>query len=146
MKELRTEIHIQASRERVWQVLMDTDRYPEWNPFITRVQGIFVEGNTLQVELHPADKKPMTIRPQVLSVSKDEELRWRGHLLIPGIFDGEHIFQLEKLEDNTTRFIHREEFEGVLVPLFKRMLDDNTRRGFENMNLALKSRCEGADA
>ena len=29
MKELRTEIVIDASPEKVWQVLTDLDRYPE---------------------------------------------------------------------------------------------------------------------
>jgi len=39
MKELRTEIEIQASPEKVWQILMDFDKWPEWNPFIHTVVG-----------------------------------------------------------------------------------------------------------
>jgi uncharacterized protein YndB with AHSA1/START domain len=39
MREIRTEIDIRASTDRVWEVLTDLERYPEWNPFITRAGG-----------------------------------------------------------------------------------------------------------
>ena len=39
MKELRSEIEIEAPTERVWGVLTDFAAYPEWNPFIRRVSG-----------------------------------------------------------------------------------------------------------
>jgi hypothetical protein len=41
------------------------------------------------------------------------------------------------------RFVHREEFTGVLVPLLWRSLDRGTRRGFEEMNRRLKELAEG---
>ena len=39
MKELRTEIEIQATPDKVWQVLTSLDKYPEWNPFIHHAIG-----------------------------------------------------------------------------------------------------------
>jgi hypothetical protein len=65
-----------------------------------------------------------------------------GHLLIPGLFDGEHIFVLEPIEHNRVKFVHREEFRGVLVGLILRMVGESTRRGFEAMNQALKIEAE----
>ena len=35
-----------------------------------------------------------------------------------------------------------ERFRGILVPLMKKMLDNNTKDGFNQMNQALKIRCE----
>jgi uncharacterized protein YndB with AHSA1/START domain len=35
MKELRTEIEIQATPDKVWQVLTSLDKYPEWNPLVS---------------------------------------------------------------------------------------------------------------
>jgi hypothetical protein len=42
------------------------------------------------------------------------------------------------------RFVHREEFTGILVPLLWRSLDRDTRRGFEEMNRRLKELAEGS--
>lgn len=84
----------------------------------------------------------MTFRPKVLKAEPKHELRWLGHLLIPGLFDGEHIFTIESLAEDRVRFVQREIFKGILVPLFARGLDKDTRRGFEEMNRALKGRAE----
>ena len=75
---------------------------------------------------------------------ENDELRWLGHLLLPGLFDGEHIFSIEPVESNRVRFIQREKFRGILVPLFANSLDKDTRRGFEEMNEALKNLAEQA--
>lgn len=37
----------------------------------------------------------MTFHPVVLVAVQERELRWLGRLLIPGLFDGEHTFQLD---------------------------------------------------
>lgn len=86
----------------------------------------------------------MTFRPTVLKAEPNRELRWLGHLLIPGLFDGEHIFTIEPLGANRVRFVQREIFTGLLVPLLASGLDTDTRRGFEEMNQALKVRAEQA--
>jgi len=49
---------------------------------------------------------------------------------------------IQPLEENRVRFVQREVFRGLLVPLFSRSLDNNTQRGFEEMNHALKERAE----
>jgi hypothetical protein len=69
-------------------------------------------------------------------------LRWLGSLLIKGLFDGEHIFELEALSDGKTHFIHREEFFGVYVPILWWKFAPLTLRGFQAMNQELKSRAE----
>ena len=59
-----------------------------------------------------------------------------------GIFDGEHKFELTDNRDGTTTLVQSENFIGILVPLFKKTLDNNTRRGFEAMNKKLKEMAE----
>ncbi len=144
MKELHTEIEIQASDKRVWQLLTDFASFPEWNPFIRQAKGEVKVGARLEVHIQPSGASGMTFKPVVLKVEPNRELRWIGRLLMPGLFDGEHIFTIETLDTNRVRFTQREVFTGLLVPLFARSLDKDTRRGFEEMNQALKSQAEQA--
>ncbi len=143
-RELRTEILIDAPPDRVWDVLTDQGSLEDWNPFIRGMEGELREGGRLRVVLKQPNRKAMTIKPKLLEVSPGRGLRWRGHLGVPGLFDGEHIFEFLPAGPTTTRFVHREEFGGILVPMFWRMLDTDTRQGFEDMNKALKERAESA--
>ena len=142
MKELRSEIEIQASAERVWQLLTDFPMFPQWNPFIRKASGAIRVGERLEVNIQPSGASGMTFRPTVLKAEPNRELRWLGHLLISGLFDGEHSFTVEPLGESRVRFTQREVFTGLLVPLFARGLDTDTRRGFEEMNQALKAKAE----
>jgi hypothetical protein len=144
MQVLHTEIEINASAERVWQVLTDFAAYPQWNPFIRRVEGEARTGARLRVFVQPAGGKGMSFRPTVLVMDPSRELRWLGRLWVPGLFSGEHSFTIEPLSEYRVRFIQRERFEGALVPLLAKMLDRGTRSGFEAMNRALKLQSEKA--
>jgi len=99
-------------------------------------------GAKLEVHIQPSGTSGMTFRPTVLKAEPKRELRWLGHLGIPGLFDGEHILTIEPLAENRVRFVQREIFTGILVPLFARGLEADTRRGFEEMNRALKAQAE----
>ncbi len=145
MQRLETSITIEASSQRVWDVLVDFARYPEWNPFITRITGEAVPGARLTVRLQPPEARGMTFRPRVLVAAPGRELRWVGHLLVPGLFDGEHTFVLEETTGHSCRFRQAETFRGVLVGFLSKRLPE-VADGFEDMNLVLKQRSEqGAD-
>ncbi len=142
MKELHSETEIQASDGRVWQILTDFASFPQWNPFIRWAKGEAKLGARLEVHIQPPGARGMTFKPSVIKCEPDRELRWLGRLLMPGFFDGEHIFIIEALGANRVRFIQKEEFRGLLVPLFAGGLDSHTKFGFEEMNHALKARAE----
>src|SRR5262245_58119737 len=95
MREIRTEIKIDATPDEVWQALTENGDWGTWNPFVTKVQGAFTVGAKLKNTIELPGEKPMTFKPKVLKCEPGRELRWLGRVLIPGIFDGEHYFQLE---------------------------------------------------
>ena len=142
MKEVRTEIAINAPAEKIWKVLTNFNDYPNWNPFLRWLQGKVQVGNKIAVRITPPGSSAMTFKPKVLRFSANKEFRWLGHLIFPGLFDGEHIFELQDNGNGTTTFIQREQFRGVLIPFFNKMLDVNTKQGFEEMNRKLKERVE----
>ncbi|WP_152042997.1 SRPBCC domain-containing protein [Salinigranum salinum] len=143
--ELTTHVEIDASPDRVWDVLTDFDRYHEWNPFLA-VAGRATEGARLHVALSPPGAPTTRFRPTVTRVDPSRELRWLGHLWTTGLFDGEHRFVLTPLDGDTrTSVTHAESMSGVLLPIVWRFVGDATERGFEAMNLALKRRVESTD-
>lgn len=105
--------------------------------------GVFTPGEQLTIQVHLGDRV-MTIRPTILVIQPEKELRWIGRLLIPGIFDGEHSFVIEPAGENRVRLIQQETFNGLLVPFSGFLLDD-TEQSFNAMNLALKERVEQAN-
>jgi hypothetical protein len=141
MKNIQTEILILADTAKVWDVLMNFDSYPKWNPFITSISGERKLGNRLTVSINPPGGKGMTFKPNILTLEANKEFRWKGKLGINGIFDGEHYFILESVDKDITKFIHGEKFSGLLVTLVGKMLD-KTQKGFQLMNESIKKECE----
>lgn len=141
MRQIETTVEIAAPPAAVWRVLVDFPSYPAWNPFIRRVEGEARVGARLRVTVQPPGRRAMTFRPTLRVAEPGRELRWLGHLLLPGLFDGEHAFILEP-SGAGCRLRHEETFRGLLVPAFGAMLDD-TARGFAILNAALRQRAEG---
>jgi hypothetical protein len=142
VKTVQSETEIKAPPSRVWAILSDFSSYPQWNPFIKRIQGDAEPGKRLEVRIQAPGAKGMTFRPTVLAATPDKELRWLGHLLIPRLFDGEHQLLISQLGDQRIRFTQREVFRGLLVPFTGGILA-KTEQGFVAMNEALKKRAEG---
>lgn len=141
-KEINTEILIHASPEKVWEILTKFELYREWNPFIKSIQGEVKVGNKITARIEPPQAKGMTFKPKVLVYEVNKEFKWIGHLFFPGLFDGEHRFELIDNGNGATTFKQSERFKGILVPLFKKMLDVNTVNGFNQMNEAIKKMAE----
>jgi hypothetical protein len=141
-KELTTEIEIEADAARIWDIFTDFDRYPEWTGIFSFPRGHLEPGKKLEVVITPTDSRSVTFRPMLLKAEGRRELRWKGNLLLPGVFDGEHYFVIEEIAEMRVRFLHGEIFTGFLVPWFWRDLDTGTRSGFERFNRDLKKRVE----
>jgi hypothetical protein len=112
MKTLHTQIDIDVSAERVWDTLTSIAQYPTWNPFIPFLAGSLAPGERLEVRIEPPGGAAMTFRPTVLAVESGRELRWLGRLLMPGLFDGEHHFEIHPLGPGRVRFVQQERFTG----------------------------------
>jgi hypothetical protein len=143
MKSLQTEIIINASAEKVWNTLIDFEKYAEWNPFILAIEGKPIVGTRLRAVLKNGNSTSV-FKPQVLIAEKNSAFEWLGSLPIPGLFNGQHQFKIERITDNQVKFIHGEQFSGLLAGLIMKQIGDATREGFISMNKALKARVEGA--
>lgn len=139
--ELRTEIDIDAPPSKVWGTLVTFAAYASWNPFITSAEGAAEVGERLVLRMEPPGGRAMTFRPTVTAAEPEHALEWLGHLVVPGIFDGRHRFEL-RASGAGTRLVQREHFGGLLTRLPLRRLQEKTLAGFEAMNVALRDRCQ----
>jgi hypothetical protein len=142
-RQLQAEVEVQASPERVWDVLTDFAAYQEWNPFIVQASGQAVPGTRLELHMRPPGRRrATTFRPEVLEAEPAHRLRWLGRVLIPGLFDGEHSFTIQPSGPAQVRLTQHEQFRGVLAPLLLTFIAKPTLAGFRQMNQSLKSRAE----
>src|SRR2546427_9815790 len=115
MKEVSAEIEIEAPAERVWQVLTDFAKFPEWNPFIRQMSGEVRTGAQLHVQLGPTGGRVMSFKPKMVNVETNREMSWLGGLLLPGLFNGEHSITIKELDGEGVRFVHPKKFTVMLV-------------------------------
>ena len=149
MREIRTEIPIDAPARVVWEILADFASYGERNPYVVEGRGRAVPGEGLRLRFVIPNEGEKTYEPTVGAAEPGRRLSWRASskifgLSVPGFLDREHYFSVDPLGEASSRLVHGERFSGLLVSFFWRSLDTNVRRGFGEMNHALKERAEGA--
>jgi hypothetical protein len=139
MLEVYTEIIINAAPETIWYHLTNFSQFSQWNPFLIDAKGEVKVNSQIQITAQPPGFKPMSFNPTIVRVENCRELRWKGKAIVPGIFDGEHIFKLEEIAPNQTKLIQQEFYSGLLVLLMAKKLKTNSQKGFELMNESLKN-------
>lgn len=142
MKNIRTEIIVNATDRAVWKVLTDFDSYHEWNPFL-HIEGKPALGESLINTMYLEDNaKSQVFKPVIKRWNEDKGFSWLGHLFTPGIFDGEHYFELHPIGHDQVKLVHGENFNGILSGMLMKLIGDKTMKAFERMNTALKERVE----
>ncbi|WP_291727321.1 SRPBCC domain-containing protein [Bernardetia sp.] len=136
--QVYTEIQIKASKEKVWQVLTDFQNYPSWNTFIRKLDGSPNMGAKIEAKMFPPVGLPMTFDGVICRNIPNQTLAWNGYMVARWLFAPTHIFEIEEKSENEVLFIHREEYEGAIIPLIKFMLPTLVGKGFELMNQDLK--------
>ncbi len=142
-KEVCSSVDIHASDKQVWQILTDFPSYPQWNPYIRQASGEIKVGAQIYIFNRSSNTDDgLAFRPTILTVTPDRELRWLGYVYVPGLFDGEHVFTIQSLDDAHVHFTQCETFSGIGTVIDAQ--DTNTQGDFQRMNLALKGRSEAA--
>jgi hypothetical protein len=142
LSEIYTELNIRASARRVWEALTDLEHYRDWNPFLVAASGTVTPGSRVRICAKPSGSLARTFFAEITKAEPNRELRWIGRLYLPGVLDGEHIFNIEPRGPAEIHLIHREVFRGLIVPFHRRLRLPDTTRGFKEMNFALKQLVE----
>jgi hypothetical protein len=142
LKTIETQILVNSTPEKIWNILINFEEYELWNPFMTKVVGDAKLGSKIMVKIQTVRGKERTYYPIITKFEIDKELRWKGKSFLPGIFDGERIFIIEKSTNNQVSFLHKEIFTGLGVKFVGDKLGKDLKESFDKMNISLKSRAE----
>ena len=140
-QQIKTEIVISASKEKVWTILTAFEDYPKWNPFIISIEGELSVGSRLENTMMN-DGKKFVFKPVVLSVVPNRSFEWLGSLFVKGIFDGHHYFEIVAINSSQVKLIHGENFNGILSSFILKRIGEQTKKNFILMNQAIKKLAE----
>lgn len=140
--DVRTTIEIDAPASRIWEILIDLDRYCEWNPFIVRAKGKIGPGVRFEVSPRVDNGKQITFLPTVTDYQDGREFTWTGEFYHRWFALGDHTFRLTPLAGGRTRLDHDERIYGVGSLVVWLLGKSKIKTGFEAMNVALKRRSE----
>jgi uncharacterized protein YndB with AHSA1/START domain len=131
------EIEVAADPEVVWDVMAAIDRWPSWNPDVTRasLDGELAEGTRFRWKAGPG-----TITSTLRRVERPRLLAWTGKTL--GV-DAIQVWRLEARGANT--FVRTEEsWEGLMARILRgpmqKMLQDAIDAGLRHLKAEAERR------
>lgn len=142
---VRAEIEIDAPIERVWQILVDLDRYQEWNPFTPRVETSLRVGDPIHLYVRLVGKR-LTHRVEYVTRSEPYALGWEMKLGARFLLHAERVQVLTPLDPNRTHYVTEDCFTGWLRPLVFALFGPAMQRGFTDCAWGLKKAAEGRAA
>ncbi len=140
--DIRARTTIAAPANAAWAVLTDTASYPDWNPFVRRLEGELQRGSRIVVDLEVGDREPQRMRPTIVALEEGSTLEWLGRVGVPGVLDGRHRFEIRTIDATRSELVHAERLSGALVPVFRQLLTVETPAAFVACNEAFKRRVE----
>lgn len=131
----RSEIEIQADPDTIWDVLVDINNWPRWNPDIksASLEGAVAEGSKFRWKA-----RSISITSIFQEVDKPRLLGWTGKTM--GI-KAVHIWKLEPKED-TTIARTEESWEGPLTRVMKGSAQDMLQKSIDSGLQYLKQEIE----
>ena len=143
MAVYRTSVPIEASSERVWDVLTDFAAWSDWNPSVPRISGDCQVGSTLRMTLAMPGRPSANVSAVVTAADPHRRLHWHGTVGGERIFAGTREFDIEPQPDGAVVVTHVEDVSGLLFPVFKAVMGEAIQHHHSNFNVALKNRAEG---
>lgn len=140
MKFFEARSTIQAAPEKVWAILTDGDRFPEWDSGIDKVEGKIAPGATIKlyVRVNPGRAFPL----KVTEFSPARRMVFSGGMPL-GLFKGVRTYTLEPDGGGATKFNMREEYTGPLLGMMWGSIP-NLAPSFQQFADGLKKRAESS--
>lgn len=131
---------INASPEKVWELLVDAQAFTDWDPDVTRIEGTIALGEkvTVYTKVSPDRSFPVTVAEFV----PNQKMVWASGMPL-GLFKGQRTFTLKPDGAGKTHYHVIEQFSGLLLPLIRLTIPD-LNEAFQRHAQALKTHAESA--
>lgn len=137
-------IRINAPIEKVWAILLDLPRYPEWNPFTYRVDSTLAIGAPVDLYVRMRKRGERVQREYVRTVQAPTTLSWgmtMGHAVVLTALREQ---KLERIDAQSCSYQSTDAFRGALTPLVTYLFGEDIDEGFNAVARALKAHAEKA--
>lgn len=139
--EVSHQMVIEADTSIVWSLLVDLERYSEWNRYSPNVKGRAVEGEVVWVEAH-LDETVRRVENIVISVKPEQELCWQSRGWYGFLARGTRCRWLSKTTSGGTLLVHHEVMSGPLAWLIEWLYRERIERGIRLVDESVAERAE----
>lgn len=134
-------VEIDAPPARVWEVITDLQRYPEWNPFMRECHTTFKPGDPIDMKVQLFARP----QPQQEIVQEYVEGKRFAYTMKPvpgGTLSSFRSHEVEALPNGRTRYRSYFHLKGWLMPLVRGLLGARLEKGFAGMTQGIQQRAE----
>jgi len=135
-------VEVAAPAARVWEVVTDLARYPDWNPFVVACESTLSVGApiAMRVRLVPGPAWPQ--RERVLAHVPGRRLCWGVADPPAWLLASERCQEVEALGPQRARYTSRFAMTGALEPVVRTLFGRRIEQGLGAMTAALGVRAE----
>ena len=136
---------VAAPVARVWEVIVDLDRYSEWNPFVVAARSTLEVGAPISMRVRLL---PFLVQPQretILECVPGERLCYGIASLPGGLLRSHRCHVLRALTAERTEYVSDFVLSGRLTPMVSGLLGGRLTDGFASNTRALAERAEALE-
>ncbi len=134
-------VEIAAPIEVAWDLLVDLDRYHEWNPFARTYRKTDVRvGSTIHFDVK-LDRYNRKQTERIAIVEPPTRLAWTTNVAL-GLVKALRVQRLEKRSETSCTYFNTDTLEGPLAPVARLLFGGAMHRGFAAVGRALKQAAE----
>lgn len=137
----KTETVIRADAETVYNILTNFQAYPEWNPWVSRVEGNAELGSVVAVDA-TLGKRKVTVNHEILELEKGKVLRWGDVEWFSKVACGRRVRTIEPISEGLIRYRNEMPMTGLLAWLANILSGKDVVYGMNLENIALKHHAE----